>query len=841
MFKSKLLSCYILYVTFSFFLLNADILQAQWRNIGPGGGSDLQSIAVHPANPDIVYVGGDIEGLFKTTNGGQSWTNINNNLATGPWTPDVYWTNQIYFDKSDVSFNTLYLATAIAMFKTTDGGATWSLLFPSTINSEVDFISVYSVIADPSDNKIIYAGTEGKGVYKTTNGGSSWTKLNVASLAGATVYGMAFDSNKNLYLGTTNGIFKSTDGGNTWSQANGGLTNTAVWNLQAVTISNQTTLFATVITHGTPGSPSTFDGGIFKSTDGAVSWQNISSNLPKYQSSDSLFYFYWKFTVNPLNTNTIYIGTSVGSPDESLAAYENWGIYKTMNGGQSWTRVDNNISLGWMDDTFFNERHALALAIAPSDTNTVYWGRDWMNKTTDDGQTWTQIYTQKVGNAWKGAGFELMMVEGMTFDPTNNQRAFVGYDDMGPFRSDDNLNSFIPLDPKMDPYDGYDAAKDFEIDPANGDVYMSRYDGLGSVANTGYSFGQVWKSSDNGGSWTLISNGLPDGRPDLVLDKTSGTAGNRTLYCASFGNGIYKTTNSGGSWNAVNNGLGADAASVWELFINPNNSNELYAGINSFGGGGGLYKTTDGGNLWTKLSSFPAFDVLTIDYDKTNNILYVGATDNYDFNSDGGLYKSEDGGTTWTKIFNHTRVVDVEIDPGNPDMLYAASQPWYEVWLPNINPGVYKSSDAGSTWSNITGNLSHTFIDFIKLNPNNTSQLFAGTGGGGLWARNLVTGINEANTFLPTRFELNQNYPNPFNPSTTISYSIPSVETGYVPSVQLKIYDVLGREIVTLVDEKQKPGYYNIRFDASSLSSGIYLYRIISGDFIQTKKMLLLK
>ena len=818
-----------------FFIFN-NFTSAQWKNIGPGGGSDLQSIAVHPTNSNIVYTGGDIEGLFKTLNGGQSWANINNNLATGPWTPDVYWTNQIYFDKSDVTYNTLYLATAMAMFKTTDGGATWSLSFPSVINSETDFISVYSVVIDPTNNNIIYTGTDGKGIYKTIDGGINWLKLNVPSLDSATVYSLVFDTNKNLYLGTTNGIFKSTDNGNTWTQANNGLVNTTVWNLRTVTISSQTTLFATVITHGTPGSPSTFDGGIFKSSDGASSWQNISSDLPQYQSSDSLFYFYWRFAVNPLNTNTVYIGTSVGSPDESLAAFENWGIYKTVNGGQSWVKVDNNLSLGWMNGTFFDERHALVLAIAPSDANTIYWGRDWMNKSTDGGQNWAQIYTQKISSAWKGNGFELMMVESMAFDPTNTQRVFVGYDDMGPFRSDDNLNSFVPLDPKMDPYDGYDAGKDFEIDPANGDIYLSRYDGLGSAFNSGYGLGQVWKSTDNGTNWSLISNGLPDGRPELVLDKLSGVAGNRTMYCASFGNGIYKTTNSGGAWSAVNNGIGADASKIWELLINPNNSSELYAGVNSFGGGGALYKTTDGGNIWIKLSSFPAFDILTIDYDKTNNIIYVGATDNYDFNTDGGLYRSADGGTTWTKIFNHTRIVDVEIDPNNSNLIYVASQPWYEVWLPNINPGIYKSTDGGTNWNNISGNLSHSFIDFIKLNPNNTSQLFAGTGGGGLWVNDNATAVDQVGNTIPSKFTLSQNYPNPFNPSTTISYQLSEITF-----VTLKVYDALGREVKKLVNKEQPAGNYNVNFEASKLSSGVYFYRITANDIVDTKKMLLLK
>ncbi len=105
----------------------------------------------------------------------------------------------------------------------------------------------------------------------------------------------------------------------------------------------------------------------------------------------------------------------------------------------------------------------------------------------------------------------------------------------------------------------------------------------------------------------------------------------------------------------------------------------------------------------------------------------------------------------------------------------------------------------------------------------------------------LVVGVNEeANV---TKFELKQNYPNPFNPTTTIEYSIPNVETLHItsPYVRLKIYDVLGREIKTLVNEKQTPGKYKVRFDASGLSSGIYFYRLIFGNNVSVKKMILLK
>jgi hypothetical protein len=93
-------------------------------------------------------------------------------------------------------------------------------------------------------------------------------------------------------------------------------------------------------------------------------------------------------------------------------------------------------------------------------------------------------------------------------------------------------------------------------------------------------------------------------------------------------------------------------------------------------------------------------------------------------------------------------------------------------------------------------------------------------------------------------FKLEQNYPNPFNPSTTIKYSIPNVETYGNFSVQLKIYDVLGSEVATLINEKQLPGNYKIEFSAEGLPSGVYFYRLSvdgSGNYQMTKKMTLLK
>jgi len=110
-----------------------------------------------------------------------------------------------------------------------------------------------------------------------------------------------------------------------------------------------------------------------------------------------------------------------------------------------------------------------------------------------------------------------------------------------------------------------------------------------------------------------------------------------------------------------------------------------------------------------------------------------------------------------------------------------------------------------------------------------------------------VTGVKKSDNIQPNEIELSQNYPNPFNPATTLKYSIPvinrdsDIHRNDSRIIKLKIYDVLGREIRTLVNEKQSPGNYQVQFDASGLPSGVYIYRLEVGTILDVKKMLLLK
>ncbi|MEO8665767.1 MAG: T9SS type A sorting domain-containing protein, partial [Ignavibacteria bacterium] len=134
-------------------------------------------------------------------------------------------------------------------------------------------------------------------------------------------------------------------------------------------------------------------------------------------------------------------------------------------------------------------------------------------------------------------------------------------------------------------------------------------------------------------------------------------------------------------------------------------------------------------------------------------------------------------------------------------------------------------------------------------------ELGAGTGyflkgcviNGIVYGDTLLTSVNQIGNSIPANFSLSQNYPNPFNPKTIIRYSIPSNVKGQTlasqsgSDVKLTVHDALGNEVTTLVNEKQNAGSYELEFDGAGIPSGIYFYKLEADDFIETRKMILLK
>jgi hypothetical protein len=153
------------------------------------------------------------------------------------------------------------------------------------------------------------------------------------------------------------------------------------------------------------------------------------------------------------------------------------------------------------------------------------------------------------------------------------------------------------------------------------------------------------------------------------------------------------------------------------------------------------------------------------------------------------------------------------------------------------NGGVFRSSNNGTSWSAVSTGLPNVLVRTLAAN---STTLIAGTDGSGVWRRPLSELITDVRPMhgdeVPMRFALEQNYPNPFNPTTNIGFRIS--DFGFV---SLRVFDVLGREVETLVNEQMQPGSYSVQLNANSLASGVYLCTMQTAGFMQTRKMLLMK
>ena len=179
------------------------------------------------------------------------------------------------------------------------------------------------------------------------------------------------------------------------------------------------------------------------------------------------------------------------------------------------------------------------------------------------------------------------------------------------------------------------------------------------------------------------------------------------------------------------------------------------------------------------------------------------------------------------------------------------NQIWVNIDLPFVNSNNGTTVAANPSWSDVVT------IKFDVINPNGIASLnwlttspFWGiydADNSTLWKtgefKDFPTSIEEGQQELPTSFELSQNYPNPFNSSTRIKYSIPTGLNNNTVPVRLKVYDILGNEVITLVDEQKEPGVYEVEMNSGNreIASGIYIFRIVAGNFVSSKKMILLK
>ena len=412
---------------------------------------------------------------------------------------------------------------------------------------------------------------------------------------------------------------------------------------------------------------------------------------------------------------------------------------------------------------------------------------------------------------------------------------------------------------------------------------------------TGKNF--VYISTDNGTTWTkrsLYTNAAITTPTAIML---AAKDANTALLATSTGE-IMRTTNAGVKWDTVLTystpdaayfdgikyigqdslvayGDAADAQGVyvtrsfdggktWNRFTNfPNDSLKLdgvFSGYGAYGGGmdafgktvwatlyniagdpPGILKSTDGGTTWSwfriTLPGGAANDyrLHSITF-KDNNIGY-GVCRQVTSSSTTALYlaKTTDGGRTWSDT--------ISVEPGKP---HADAKPMTAKPIRGTNTVVavgYGTSgskawifyDNAGTWTALNPPNNGANSDLRNLAFGSTTQGIM-VGYQNAVKISLPTAVENERTTIPTGFALDQNYPNPFNPTTKISYSVP--KTSFV---ELKVYDLLGRTVATLVNSEQAAGTHTVGFDAKGLSSGVYLYTMKAGDFKATKSLVLVK
>jgi photosystem II stability/assembly factor-like uncharacterized protein len=570
-------------------------------------GGRIRGLGADPSNPGVLYAGTfDGRAIFKSTNGGATWTTVNTGLSV----PDAV--EAIAVD----SHGTVYVGANGGLLKGSAQGSSWSAA--QGVSALVSSIT----IASPS---VIYAATRGQGVLRSSDGGATFQPVN-SGLTATDFVSIARDPSGNLYAGASGiaGVFKTDSTASNWSPMNTGLPQSGVDSLVA---DSSGSVYASVA------------GGVYKTTDGGAHWNPANSGL---------------------SVSGPFLAMDSGGAIYALA--EGSHLFKSTDGAASWSSVNSGVPVGVVTNV---------LAV-DSSGNTIYAGTEQgVLKTTSGFASWTSA----------SGGLIASEVYGLAFDPAVAGTLYASSFGAGVYKSTDNGSTWSLLsEPMLYPL-------------------PVRVDSGGQVI-AGGDFG-LKRSTDHGATWSVPS-GSPLARI-WALDVSSST-----YYAA--GPGIRRSTDNGATWNATVTGL--DGLVLMSVAADPSNGMLVYAGSS----GHGLFKSIDAGATWTPAGTGfngSAPTGLAVD---SSGAVYAGA--------ETGVFKSNDHGSTWTLLANGvgSSISSVVVDPSDSTRVYAAGSV------------VFRSTDGGASWAQLdsSGYPSGFTTWTLALDPANQGSIYAGTLGQGV-------------------------------------------------------------------------------------------------------------
>lgn len=643
----------------------------------------------------------------------------------------------------------------------------------------------------------LFAGTLGRGAYRSTNRGKSWKRSN-NGLSSQTVNVLVIASGT-VYAGTNEGVFKRGISDSVWVPSNKGIANRVI---------NSVAIQDSVVFAGS------FGVGVFRSIDRGDNWALSNSYLTDYRVLSIA-----------ASKERVYVGTLQG-------------IYCSTNQGVSWSSMSSGIDISGVfallvrDSTLFaagssgfvyrSTGSGQLERLGQTQSSTEVRSLSFLNSTLIAGTNGSGVFVSiDSGSTWEASSHGLPSLEIRTV-ASIGEDVFAGMAGAGIFLSNDNGLNWQLMN------DGLDGVGVTSMIAKGDSVFVGTNSAGVHVSapgprtlrpiNVGLpnlnvktfartadrvfvgTVGGISALSDGDSGWQKADYGLSNKNVRAML-----AVGSKVLagtYCLS--GGIHSTRNSGASWESSNVGLTSTCVlSLGEM-----------AGSVGAGTENGVFRSTDGGSSWISSNIGLPSNAYVVAICSFNGIAFAGT----EFS---GVYKSS--GSGWSPANEGLRELWTTSFAAKSNTIFVGTR-----------SGVFWSTDDGGTWNDGSIGLPDSSITCLLTSGD---SLFVGAASGGVYCRSIagiVSGIS--GDPVARSCQLEQNYPNPFNPSTTIRYTLTQRTT-----VRLAVFDVLGREIATLVNGEEDAGSHLARFEGSNVASGVYLFRMQAGSITQTRCSLLLK
>ncbi len=651
-------------------------LLPKWNNLNPanflaiGGAGRINSVRIHPTDPNLLYACAAGGGLWKSINGGTSWTSLGDDFAstgTGDVGLSARDQNLVFVGTGDGRSSDAY---SIGILKSVNGGQS----FDTTgleFNVQDQFV-IRQVIVNSKNNKIVYA-LSGSGFYRSIDGGVKFTYIASAGNARDMVVNPV--NPNTIFLTTSGGIKRSINAGQSWTIVSSFPYNNLVMGRLAICNTPHDTNYMYVLV----GNAANQGGNsVYKTINYGVSWtkvydMNVTKNLLAWDVNGLDFnqgqaFYSFEIGVSTTDKNKVFVGGV--------------NVWRSTNGGTTFSCIAH-----WYGANGLPYVHAdiHSFEFLPSNGNIMYVGCDGgVFKTINGGSTFTAL---------------------------NNGLHIQQYYKIGLAKTDSTLISVGSQDNGSAAYDaaiwrettGGDGMETF-IDKANPDIMF-----------TSLYYGDIFQSTDRGYNFTNVS---PPVAGNWVTPYVADPNAANTFYIGT--DKIYKTTNNGNSYTSISNSVSLGGSLYDFIAVAPSNSNYIYTIVN-----GTLRKTTNGGTTWSAplySGSFPSMVSLAIS--NVNPNLIWCTFDGY-VTTTSRVLKSTNGGVSFTNISNNlSNVIPVNTIvhiPNSNNTLFVGT-----------DFGVKMFKDGFTGWVDYENGLPNVKITELEYHAA-SNRLVAGTYGRGLW------------------------------------------------------------------------------------------------------------